>query len=1383
MGTIKFTGTGGIIEGDLDATNVEIDLDAPYIFDGNDDMFTVADHNDFDLSATLTLSAWIKPVGTGDTWQMVATKNGVGGDADRPYAMWYRNSDKRIYFYVGDDSSSSSLGTNSDAVVVNKWNHVAVTFDNSSNTGKIYVNGVLVKTGTSMSTSPYNSSKSFSIGAVNDNDGGSASDEFVGNIVDVKVFSDVLTDAEVQEISSKINYDISRGSIGNLVAWYKLMGAVADSSGNSHNLTAVGSPAQDYDAFTTDAVNGSYTTTGTTVIKQGTLNCKPLTSLLFDGDADNVDTNSALQSMIRTGFSYSMWVKPDDGITGTNQGLFGAFQDSNNSHVLYIDSGAGKLSSRMVTDGATKYAVEDSASFVNGANDWTQVGFSITYVDSSNATMKLYVNGEERTLDSSNNGALSGNLGNYTSTGDFRIGINPHSGGLQWDFAGKIRDVKVYDHVLSVDQMKSNYYNTYPVSPEYWWRIDDNGHAPAGSAYVESFGVYSDPNAVRNGATWNNETLTLSAKLTIGQSSHSDIRAILSCPRGTAHLINTFENFGSITHNKGLFKFDNASSMYVYQDALGGNAKTPTFYNVTMAGSGGDGYRISGSINIENDWIIDNTRTSVSNNAGGGHNSGVVVTIGTATSAGSITVNSGKELETYAYSNSHSVTYQGVSSLYPAVFTNNGVFEETLGSLLETVPEVKFGNLQFVNAYATRPEDGQAGGGSKITMIGDCVFDDLTLTLGDDELHTGGFRLEAVDFTVQGSTTLNWEDSLCVFSGHVDLNGNITTANSDTKIIHNTAAEKNWRSLYADAGVFFANGTQTTMTGYQWASAGNEPINVIAGSTFNTNNFKVNCTNLTVPTGGEFDAKTNVHTIAGDFTTSGGLLGKGCLSLDRDNTEYARSVNHADLDLFYNRNAMTAEMWFKTAYTGNNHQHLFNLKDNDGSPQVMQAYIEWSTNKINARIFTSGTTNTLVSQTQVRDGKWHHLALVYDGGTGEHSLYLDGKLEASETGSGAVYAATDCEFNIGTRWTLDQGYVEGEIDEVRLFAAAKTAAQIRKDMFVAEGTNLTHFNSQATAGSDGLVGRWGCNDVSGSTLTCSNSNLNMTIYDYAAGPAAYEDAWGAGGTFDKGTDSTVNMTGADGKLYLGSGGYQFENLGLAPSGGTTTLTKVGGHGNMRVYKTLTHNGGTFAQSGNMATEIKGSGTVSAGATIPYICYWSSSTNVPTSNYNYFIADTTTVTFAGNCTFTGYWRTNNKTIIGGALSHSVRSLVIDASGTFDLRNTTVTMTGTTGSTNFNDPNSTFITGNTTITGHASRTYWTSPAAAGHEIIGDVSNLNFQAGNDLTVIGSISNCIGTGFRQWTHTMDTQQMLDADSGGSDDIRLEKPALDNTHEIKIMD
>ena len=131
------------------------------------------------------------------------------------------------------------------------------------------------------------------------------------------------------------------------------------------------------------------------------------------------------------------------------------------------------------------------------------------------------------------------------------------------------------------------------------------------------------------------------------------------------------------------------------------------------------------------------------------------------------------------------------------------------------------------------------------------------------------------------------------------------------------------------------------------------------------------------------------------------------------------------------------------------------------------------------------------------------------------------------------------------------------------------------------------------------------------------------------------------------------------------------------------------------------------------------------------------------NYQYFVANTNTVTFAGDCTFTGYWRTGSKTIIGGALSHNVRQLVIDSGGTMDLRNTTVTMTGTTGSTNLNDPNSTLITGNTNIIGHISgsnKTNWLSPAAAGHEIVGNVSNLDFQAGNDLTIIGSITKLHG-------------------------------------------
>ena len=60
---------------------------------------------------------------------------------------------------------------------------------------------------------------------------------------------------------------------------------------------------------------------------------------------------------------------------------------------------------------------------------------------------------------------------------------------------------------------------------------------------------------------------------------------------------------------------------------------------------------------------------------------------------------------------------------------------------------------------------------------------------------------------------------------------------------------------------------------------------------------------------------------------------------------------------------------------------------------------------------------------------------------------------------------------------------------------------------------------------------------------------------------------------------------------------------------------------------------------------------------------------------------------------------------------------------------------------------------------------------------------MSGGDLTVIGSVTDCSfedsTANIRQWHHTLDTQQLLDADSAGDDDLRLTKPALDNAHEL----
>jgi hypothetical protein len=99
----------------------------------------------------------------------------------------------------------------------------------------------------------------------------------------------------------------------------------------------------------------------------------------------------------------------------------------------------------------------------------------------------------------------------------------------------------------------------------------------------------------------------------------------------------------------------------------------------------------------------------------------------------------------------------------------------------------------------------------------------------------------------------------------------------------------------------------------------------------------------------------------------------------------------------------------------------------------------------------------------------------------------------------------------------------------------------------------------------------------------------------------------------------------------------------------------------------------------------------------------------------------------------------------------------------------------------------LTGNTTITGYGTgsdRNLAYVPSGGNYEVVGTVEKLDIQSGGDLTVIGAVIDCdasaSGANIRQWHHTLDTQQLLDADEAGDDDLKLEKPNLDNAHELQ---
>ena len=73
---------------------------------------------------------------------------------------------------------------------------------------------------------------------------------------------------------------------------------------------------------------------------------------------------------------------------------------------------------------------------------------------------------------------------------------------------------------------------------------------------------------------------------------------------------------------------------------------------------------------------------------------------------------------------------------------------------------------------------------------------------------------------------------------------------------------------------------------------------------------------------------------------------------------------------------------------------------------------------------------------------------------------------------------------------------------------------------------------------------------------------------------------------------------------------------------------------------------------------------------------------------------------------------------------------------------------------------------------------------HELVGTLQDCTMQTNGDMTVIGDVIRCTladsTANIRQWHHTLDTQQLLDADEKGDDDLRLEKPNLDNAHELQ---
>jgi len=135
--------------------------------------------------------------------------------------------------------------------------------------------------------------------------------------------------------------------------------------------------------------------------------------------------------------------------------------------------------------------------------------------------------------------------------------------------------------------------------------------------------------------------------------------------------------------------------------------------------------------------------------------------------------------------------------------------------------------------------------------------------------------------------------------------------------------------------------------------------------------------------------------------------------------------------------AMTCSAWIKT--TSTNSSEMIIGKDRIASGK--RAYLFYrSGNNARFLIFRGGSQSFVTGTSTINDGNWHHLLGVNDGT--DLKIYVDGVLEATNSGGGGSIDNGNIEFYIGRRvgaGTSFQNWWTGSIDEVAVWNSDQSA--------------------------------------------------------------------------------------------------------------------------------------------------------------------------------------------------------------------------------------------------------------------------------------------------------------------------------------------------------
>ncbi len=163
-------------------------------FDGEDDVVKVPNSPEFALTEGFTLESWVRPESASNEWAPILAKEMGGGEAAYELAWWlyegagYANQPAGG---VGSAPGESDEAEAEDALPVDVWSHVALTYDGARL--RLYVDGELVDFSPVPAGPPPVTEGEVQIGGASE-----LGDYFKGRIDEVRVYNRALDQAEIQ---------------------------------------------------------------------------------------------------------------------------------------------------------------------------------------------------------------------------------------------------------------------------------------------------------------------------------------------------------------------------------------------------------------------------------------------------------------------------------------------------------------------------------------------------------------------------------------------------------------------------------------------------------------------------------------------------------------------------------------------------------------------------------------------------------------------------------------------------------------------------------------------------------------------------------------------------------------------------------------------------------------------------------------------------------------------------------------------------------------------------------------------------------------------------------------------------------------------------------